>query len=65
MLCVEIQKGMMNIREVGNAYSEIVFDEGHASKVENLIIDKFGIDDYLKFVDMVIERKLREGQYES
>jgi hypothetical protein len=52
---------MMNIREVGRAYSEMVFDEGHASKVENLVIDKFGIEEYLEFVDMIIEREMREG----
>jgi hypothetical protein len=46
MLCVEIQKDRMSLKEAAAAYREIVVDKDHVKELDKVIVDKYGQDDF-------------------
>lgn len=59
-LCVEIQKDSMTLREAARAYSEIVVSREHEEELQDILVEKYGLDnlfDELVKVDQELEDK--------
>jgi hypothetical protein len=46
LLCVEIQKDRMKLKEVVSAYKEMVVEKDHLKELDRVINDKYGQENF-------------------